>query len=355
MRTYLRPRYLFGVLGVTIVAGSILGARLLHSPSRADDAAGNLPAPPSRSGMGVVCFGYVDMEHGITSLDPLVPGRVMGVEVREGEEVKAGQVLVRLDDYQARRRVQEAEADLVSAQELLIQALKLPKQHQARLSQQRAAIKAVQHRLESARLLLARKRELVQKQLLNATEADAAEALVQELQSLERAEKAKLSELELNDPTAGIKSAQANVSAKQARLDQARRGVEECALKAPSQGTVLRIMVNPGDVLGAQPKEPAILFCPKGRRIIRAEVEQEFASRVAVGQTALIRDDATGGALWHGRVLRLSDWYTQRRSIMQEPNQAHDVRTLECLIALDNGPAPLRIGQRVRVTLKPKQ
>jgi len=297
----------------------------------------------------------VDMEHGITSLYPLLPGRVIQVEVRENQEVQAGTVLVRLDDYQAQRRVQEAEADLTAAQEQLAQARKLPEQHQARLSQQRAAVKAIQHRLEGARLLLARKGELAEKQLLHPTEVDAAEALLQELQALERAEKGKLSELELNDPSVGVKSARANVRAKQARLDQACRGAEECALKAPVAGNVLRILVNPGDVLGAQPRQPVVLLCPKGKRIIRAEVEQEFAARVRVGQAASIQDDATGGNVWRGRVLRVSDWYTKRRSIMPEPSAHNDVRTLECLIGLDDGPAPVRIGQRVRVTLRPRR
>jgi multidrug resistance efflux pump len=159
----------------------------------------------------------------------------------------------------------------------------------------------------------------------------------------------------LNDPSADVRSARASVTARQARLEQARRAVEECALKAPVDGTVLRMLVNPGDVLGPEPKQPAVLFCPAGRRVIRAEVEQEFAGRVAVGQAATVQDDASGGPTWHGRVLRLSDWYTQRRSILPEPSQFHDVRTLECLIVLDEGQPPLRIGQRVRVTLRPRR
>jgi hypothetical protein len=95
-----------------------------------------------------------------------------------------------------------------------------------------------------------------------------------------------------------------------------------------------------------------VVFCPDGQRIIRAEVEQEFARDVAVGQAAAVQDDTTAdGPIWHGRVFRVSDWYTRRRSILQEPLQLNDVRTLECLVALDPGQQPLRIGQRVRVTI----
>jgi hypothetical protein len=50
-------------------------------------------------------------------------------------------------------------------------------------------------------------------------------------------------------------------------------------------------------------------------------------------------------------VTRLSDWYTHRRSILLEPMQFNDVRTLESIITLDPGQPMLRIGQRMRVTL----
>ena len=43
---------------------------------------------------------------------------------------------------------------------------------------------------------------------------------------------------------------------------------------------------------------------------------------------------------------------TQRRSILQEPFQYNDVRTLECIITLDPSNQPVRIGQRMRVTIK---
>jgi hypothetical protein len=50
--------------------------------------------------------------------------------------------------------------------------------------------------------------------------------------------------------------------------------------------------------------------------------------------------------------MRVSDWFTQRRSMLQEPFQYNDVRTLECIVYLDPGSGPVRIGQRVRVTIK---
>src|SRR5438093_4268221 len=93
----------------------------------------DLPATHS-----VVCFGYVDVEHGVTPLYPLVPGRVVQIDVRESQSVEAGAILIRLDDRLARQRLLEAEADLEAAQAQLVQTEKAPQQHQFQLVQQRA-------------------------------------------------------------------------------------------------------------------------------------------------------------------------------------------------------------------------
>jgi HlyD family secretion protein len=116
---------------------------------------------------------------------------------------------------------------------------------------------------------------------------------------------------------------------------------------------MFRVQVRTGTVLPDKPdpRMMPLVFCPKTERIIRAEVEQEFAGGLRVGQTATITDDATGGGDWTGTVKRIGDWYTHRRSILLEPMQFNDVRTLEVIITVTPGGKPLRIGQRVRVAL----
>jgi multidrug resistance efflux pump len=350
MRTKWRPLQLALCLGLVTLMASTVGAGWVLSRSRAEHS----PTVLSDSAEpAVVCFGYVDGSSGVTSLVPLVAGRVTRVEVRENEPVKAGSILIRLDDRLARFRLRQAEASLAAAGEQLAQARKLPRQQQIKRAQQRAAIEAVQFRVQAARAVLARKRRQAEKEVLSLTDADVAETLLHELEALYQVETGKLSELELNDPESGVRQAQADVDAKEAQLNEARTTVEEYALKAPSDGAVLRVLVGPGDVVGAQSKQPAVIFCPAGRRIVRAEAEQEFARSLAIGQAASIQDDSNGEGSWAGHVIRISDWYTQRRSVMPEPLQYNDARTLECIIELDAGQPALRIGQRVRVTLRP--
>jgi multidrug resistance efflux pump len=187
-------------------------------------------------------------------------------------------------------------------------------------------------------------------------EAKAASELVKALEAAARAEEAKLRAVEAADPATGMKLAEQEVEAKKAQLDKAEYNLRECTVRAPRDGIVLRVLVSEGDMLGPQPRQPAVQFCPAGPdvpRIVRAEVEQEFASRVALHQVARIQDDAGSETRWTGKVVRIGDWFTHRRSILLEPLQFNDVRTLECIIAVEPSGPPLRIGQRVRVFLEP--
>jgi multidrug resistance efflux pump len=283
----------------------------------------------------VVCSGYVDVEHGVTPLYPSVPGRVIKVEVHESQSVEAGAALVRLEDRLARLRLQEAEADLEASQAQLEQAEKAPRQHQAQVIQQRASIQAAKSRLAAGRIALDHKRDLHKAHYLTVPELEAAKSLVQELEAAESAEIAK-----------------ADVEAKKARRDQARKGLDECVIQAPSAGTVLRVLVSPGELLGGQPQQPAIVFAPAGPRWIRAEVTQEFAGLIAAGQTALIEDDSGVPGTWHGAVSRISDWYAPRRSLTPDAFHMNETRVLECLIQVSLEQPSLTIGRRMRVTIE---
>jgi multidrug resistance efflux pump len=256
-----------------------------------------------------------------------------------------------MDDTLAKLRLDEAQTDLADAQKQLADASQSPNRHQYKLRQQQAAVDAMRHRHQAARFSAEHKRQLARKELLSSLEADAAEELVKELEDGVIAEQEKLRELECVTPTVAVERATLNVKAKELRRDQAQQLVKESCVRAPADGSVLRILVSPGDQLGVQSRQPAVFFCSDGPRIVRAEIEQDYADRVSVGQLATIEDNSRTGATWTARVMRVGDWYTHRRSILLDPLQFNDVRTLECILEIEPSPAPLRIGQRVRVKL----
>ena len=148
--------------------------------------------------------------------------------------------------------------------------------------------------------------------------------------------------------------AEFELKAAEARREQAQLALEECRMRAPRPGTVLRILVAPGDVLGGHPGQPAVLFAADGPQVIRATVEQEFAEpRQGRRARHWSRTTPTPPSRWRGRVGRVAGWYNQRRTVLHDPSQLSDVRTLECVIVLDPGQPRLRLGQSVRIKIGP--
>jgi multidrug resistance efflux pump len=219
------------------------------------------------------------------------------------------------------------------------------------MAQQKEALAVAESRLNAARFVVERKRALLKAVQTNKEEVEAADEEIRGLEAGLRAEREKSRELALHDPELDWKRARADEKVKKTRLEQARLALDECQLKAPADGEVLRILVGPGDVLGLLSTKPAVSFCPNSPRFIRAEVAQEFAGRIQPDQQVIIQNDSQTSEVWHGKVERVSDWFTQRRSILREPLQFNDVRTLECIVQIESGSTPLRIGQRVRVII----
>ena len=346
-RGFLWPLIVIAV-GAALISAAVRFSRTAAAPTAPPPSAA---APPGERHEGVVCFGTVDLERGVASLYPLQPGRVAEVLVAENQQVAQGAELLRLEDGVARSRLAEAETAVLLAHVQLRQARKQPELHRMRVAQQQAMRDAADSRVAAARRLLTREERLAKSAVITDSDKSISEEKIQEMEALARAETERLAELEAQDVEIEIRRAEYELKAAEDRREQARLAVEECRLRAPRPGTVLRILVGPGDVLGGQPGQPAVLFAADGPQVIRATVEQEFASRVKEGDQALVRDEADPTATWRGRVGRVAGWYNQRRTVLHDPSQLSDVRTLECVIVLEPGQPRLRLGQSVRISI----
>jgi multidrug resistance efflux pump len=342
----------FLILGIILLLVGVGVGAAIHYPLSA------VRYPPEKSAdseqpiaEGVVCTGYVDLEHGIRSLAPLRPGRIVKILAKENQHAEAGAAILRLEDQDAAFQLEAAEAAVTMAEVQLEEALKLDEQQRARLAQQQAAKLAASFRLDAARQMLRRKEDQLKDNLAAADEVSMTRAEVKALEQQERAEIEKLAELKTVDPALAVRKVKAQLKLAQIQRDQARRQLDECTLKAPAAGTVQHISVGAGDIVTGNPAQPIVRFAPDEPPLVRAEVDQEFVDRIRVEQSALIRDDTHSGANWRGKVQRIAGWYEQRRPTSQDPLAFTDVRTVECLISIDPGQSPLRIGQRMRVMI----
>jgi len=340
--------------GVALLAVSMIGSGWMMRSNAGPAASSGAPVPAGPAA-ALYCIGHGDVENGVTYPYPTAPGRVVEVKVREGQAVKAGDLLFRLDNRREQNDVAAAENAVTLAELAITKATNDGVKQAKAVAIQAQAIEVAKRNLEVAQFAATRKRESANKGALVKEEADAADLLAKTAEEMVKLEEKKLAavQVEADNIALAAKKADAEVAQAKLLLDKAKLALDECVVKAPADGTVLRLSVQVGDLLGHQPKTPALIFCPAGPRIVRAEVEQEWASRVEEGQTATIQDDTSNGngPAWTGKVVRVGDWMAHRRSILPDPSQLHDVRTLECIIEIDANQTPLRIGQRVRVAL----
>jgi HlyD family secretion protein len=331
-----------GVLAVCLVSAGCLARGLLSEAE---------PAPAEPFAPGVEALGQVDVVGGVLELSPTRAGRVLEVPAREGDTVSAGAALVRLDDRPVRYELAQVEAARKAAQAKLEAAREAAAQHPGTLAQQQALLTAARERLSAARRELARQQRLRRQDLVKEDEVALAQDRVKELEALAQAEERRLEALRKQDPKRGVRQAQAELDESQARLDQAKYALEQCTLRAPEPGTVLEVTVGPGESAGPASRRAAVVFAPERARVVRVEVEQEFVERLAVGQPAVAKDQANPERTWKGRLVRIAPWYRQGRSLLQQPPRYRDVATVECMVELEAGGPPLRLGQRMVVTI----
>ena len=99
------------ILGLALLVTTAGAVWVVHS--RAGEDQPILPdgtRPPQQptvdhSGEGAICVGYVDVDTKVIDLNPLQQRPVVELPVVEGQRVKAGAVLLKVDDRQARNNV----------------------------------------------------------------------------------------------------------------------------------------------------------------------------------------------------------------------------------------------------------
>jgi multidrug resistance efflux pump len=322
--------------------------------------ASNQPPPgPPLDDLDVVCVGRVDAEGTVTALEPTQPGKVVRVAVSEGAAVTRGQEILAIDDTQFQLAVKEAKAAVrgaeIEAELAGVRARQFPKQIEIKDKQ----LDGLKADVEAGERKLAQMRE--QQSLTSAvSKADVAmaEASVQKLKLAVEAAKIEVDELRKVDPQLEVRAARVKLDTAKLSEDRTVSAAKDCVLRAPADGTILRLQVAVGGTIaptaagvpGAPP--PAVVFAPAGPLVVRAEVEQSGLGRIKPGMKAVVKDDARSDSpAWTGRVGRIAGWVAPRRMILLEPGEMNDVRTTEVVIVLDQSPHPLWIGQRMQVRL----
>lgn len=306
---------------------------------------------PTDARTQIVSYGYVDARRGLLLLQPARAGRVTRVFVQEQQTVAKDAPMLEVDDHLIKLQEEEAGLAVEAAQLQLARARNGLEQYKAKQGQAEAGLEAAQNKVLAAEHGLARREELVKKQLTSELEAEVDRDQMNAAKALVKVAQNRLVELRAVDPNLDVRLAQLELNRSRAQLKRARQEREQYLLRAPVAGLVLRLQAQEGDLVGPTSPRPAIWLAPSGPWIVRAEVVQEFAANVRQGQTVQVEDEASARLLAQGVVAEVSDWFLPRRQLNALPTSINTGLTLECVIELHDPHDQLRFGQRVRVRI----
>jgi multidrug efflux pump subunit AcrA (membrane-fusion protein) len=196
-------------------------------------------------------YGRIEAPDLVRAASP-VAGRVLEVAVRDGDRVKAGQALARLDPRDLRPRLEVARAEL--------------EREAIRLRHDRAALAQ-----ERALLALAEARRVRLEKLYSAR-AGAVNAVDQVREEIARVR------LAISQREQAIAEQPQRVAQARARLDEARRDVERGEVVAPFAARIARVEVAPGDQV--QPGQALLSLYADDPVYMRAKLPVMYAAEL---------------------------------------------------------------------------
>jgi membrane fusion protein (multidrug efflux system) len=241
-----------------------------------------------------------------------VGGYVNTVTVSENDSVKAGQLLVQLDDDDYRVRLQQAQADLAAA-EATGGGGGFSGQAQSQVQSaagQRAAldaqIGAARANANKADLDLARARELADKQIISKQQLDAAQATaaVAHANLLAAERQAAAAGGTVNTAEAGVRVANARTMAARANAANAQLQLDYTHITAPASGEVSRKQVEVGQLVA--PGQPLMSIVADTGVWVTANFKETQLAKIRPGQPVEFEIDAYGGCVGEGKVASVS-------------------------------------------------
>ena len=143
-----------------------------------------------------------------------------------------------------------------------------------------------------------------------------------------------------------LASARASVELARGHLEEATTYENYTVVRAPSAGTVVRVMAEVGEQTGGMVAGPLVGLADLSRLQVRIEVDEADVTRIQPGLQAWITTPATGEQKFPAEVTQISAEMGRRNVPLDDPRARIDTRVLEAVLTLQT-PGPFKLSQRV--------
>ena len=292
--------------------------------------------------------GFVEPSHEVRRLNFQQAGVISEVLVNIGQKVTKGELLARLDDSEQRASlaIEQANVELAKAELAQVLAGINPAKRKALHAQ----VQEKQADNDYAHRNAARLSQLVAKQALASAEQD--EALAKAKRSSAALLSAEAEALYLENYVRPVDKtlAAARLTLAQARLNQAQVHWQNTQLFAPCEGVVLEILHYVGESANAQNAEPVLLFADIEQLRVRAEIDENYALLLKVGQKATLFGRGLGQQRLQGSISLVKPLMGKKTVFTKTATERKDVDMRQVFIDLP-AKTPLPIGLEVDVAI----
>lgn len=291
-------------------------------------------------------YGNVDIRQ--VSLGFRVNGRLAAVVVEEGDAVRVGDVLARLDAGPYEIAVRAAEEN-VAALRATLDKLKAGARP-SEIEKARAAYQEQVASLANTEQALSRAGQLRAQGTVAQSNLDAATAAKDMASARVASAKAALTLIEEGSRSEDIASAEAQLRAAEAQLEAARTSLADTELKAPAGGVILSRVSEPGAIVASSTN--VLVLALTEPVWVRAYVSETDLGRVYPGLKVKVTSDSMTGAGYEGQVGFISPVAEFTPKAVETPDLRTDL-VYRLRIIVDHPGKDLRQGMPVTVHLPP--
>lgn len=301
------------------------------------------------------------------SISPKISGKLTVVKYREGERVKAGELVAELQsaDFEAAYRQAEsalkaAKYEAASGIDTVANARAQVAVSRADVENQKAAIKRAEAQLAQAEKDLARSRELFDKGIVAKADLDlAGTAKYTRAAELDSAKAAvALSQARVDAAVAALRKAQGDVRTLNAQSSAAAQNVElqkarlaDTKIYSPVDGVVEYRSLEEGEVVS--PGTSIMTLIDPKSIWVRIDLEQRYVNIVKNGQKALIRLEGVPGKVVNGTIYDIGreGEFAVERDVTRG---RQDIKTFRTRVKVDDPEGILKPGMSVLVEIPPQ-
>jgi membrane fusion protein, multidrug efflux system len=291
-----------------------------------------------------------NLEADLTPLSAQVAGRVLAVNVADFARVKAGQVLVQIDDAPFKAQVAQAEANVAAAQAAIDNLSAQQLLQESNVAAAQAQVQGAQATETRTDLEARRQHSLIVGHLAGTEQlveqADAAYQLAH-AQTLQAVAAVEGAQRQLGVQQTQQVQLRANLKAAEAVRDLAAINLGYTSIAAPTDGVVSQRRVFPGQYVAVGTQ--VISVVPLPNLYVIANYKETQLTHLLVGQPATIRVDTFGGAALRGHVIGWSPATGSQFALLPPDNATGNftkvVQRLPVKLAIDDAAG---LGEKLR-------